>query len=432
MRLFNNLSDSPIDVQDVTGQPSFDPQSVGAGVRGEVYQQPQQPQQYATQPEQQPYEQQTYVRIEPRQVGAELRQPTSIMERLRALANSLVEPNPQTRISPLEILGSSIQDIGASLDRRPGGYLNRLQQRGREDQQRDFTQRMQLSHEQRAAAEAKRRQSRFEREELASKELQGIFDNPPQMDEEFTDPTTGQPSTRQTIDVRKRNSAMASAIVKLNPGAALKLLQDNPLGVEEIVSLFNLPREQARAFAKLESFDDQTKLYAQIENKRRSDLAQQREGRIEARGDADLAIKERTRTEVERHNRVIEGRPTAGERPSNRAPTRTELLLKAADGDPQALKALEIETGLRGDPLKRQIAAMLSGGQSTAPLTMGAPAQPRRAAPGLTAPIPVRPAAPAPAAQAGSSVMMLAPDGREYPIAREKIEEAKKRGLKLK
>jgi hypothetical protein len=75
----------------------------------------------------------------------------------------------------------------------------------------------------------------------------------------------------------------------------------------------------------------------------------------------------------------------------DRSPSRVELLLQAADGDARAVKALEIETGLRGDPLKKWIVGQMSGsgGQSTAPLATGP------AAPGLTAPIPVRPARPA-------------------------------------
>jgi hypothetical protein len=288
--------------------------------------------------------------------------------------------------------------FGAGYQGKPSpvsGYLKERQRPYDEENelaQKDYENRLRLavegrlqSGEKRANAEEQRHQSRFEREESVGKELQSIFDAPPKVDEPFTDPTTGEQSTRSVIDVQRRNQLMASAMSKLRTAAgnaaAIRMLQDEPLNAEQIHNLFNLPMPQAREIAKRGSFDDQTKLYAQIDAKRRADLAAQREARVEARGEADLQIKERTRAEVERHNRAVESRQGSQ---GGRAPTRTELLLRAADGDPQALKAFEIETGLRGDPLKKKLAEMIgsSGGQSSAPLQAGAPAQhPVRVAP---------------------------------------------------
>ena len=113
-RLFDP-TDSYVSEADVTGEPSqFDQRGAEA--------QPQLP----TPTE---YETTREVRIEPfqpQQIAQEVRKPRSIMERMREVASSLVEPNPQTGMSGLEIFGSTLQDVGAAIDRRPGGNLERL------------------------------------------------------------------------------------------------------------------------------------------------------------------------------------------------------------------------------------------------------------------------------------------------------------------
>ena len=128
-RLFDP-TDSYVSETDVTGEPAQFDQRVAEA---------QPPIEYETTRE---------VRIEPfqpQQIAQDVRKPRSIMERMREVANSLVEPNPQTGMSGMEIFGATLQDVGAAIDRRPGGALqglrtsrademNRSRQQGMEQQ----------------------------------------------------------------------------------------------------------------------------------------------------------------------------------------------------------------------------------------------------------------------------------------------------------
>ena len=141
-RLFDP-TDSYVSEADVTGEPSqFDQRGAEA--------QPQLP----TPTE---YETTREVRIEPfqpQQIAQEVRKPRSIMERMREVANSLVEPNPQTGMSGLEIFGSTLQDVGAAIDRRPGGNLERLRSSRSDELNQKRAQTLAVIREQRAQEQA--------------------------------------------------------------------------------------------------------------------------------------------------------------------------------------------------------------------------------------------------------------------------------------
>jgi hypothetical protein len=266
-------------------------------------------------------------------------------------------------------------------------FRNEIYDRENELSQREFENKMSLSQERRmlsgerrATAEEKRHQSRFEREEAVGRELQSIFDSPPMRDE--VDPISGE--TTQVIDPQRRNQMMAAAMTKLRTAAgnaaAIKMLQDEPMNAREIHELFGVPMPQARQIAKRSTFDDQTKLYAQIDRQEKSKLQAQRESRIEARSEADLAIKERTRTEVERHNRVLEGRESASERreagPTERIKNLERRRKELLDSSPlKSLGKVRKEQQAEFDAIESELRALRGtpGGtrQSVAPLETG-------------------------------------------------------------
>ena len=121
------------------------------------------------------------VRIErpqPQQIAADVARPRSIMDRMRELAQSFVQPNEQTGMSHMDILGATLQDVGAGLDRRPGGNLQNL----RTSRTNEINENRQRQLEGRRIGLAEQKESREQRkEDLKAKayEQLGDFDFSP-------------------------------------------------------------------------------------------------------------------------------------------------------------------------------------------------------------------------------------------------------------